>query len=214
MFTEYKRINITLNEQHKFIDLLKSIEEQLSKTAAYQKCSQLIRNAGFKNGRLSIGQYLTYLYNKSFLLQQFKESKINAITSDYYLRNLSVLIWRNTKIIIKQNLNNVFKLNLPLLEPSRLRVLINITTSFFIKEPRELNFSGLNTTIPNNYGSVDRPIGNQTLWLYFTKDENDKYRLSINGPLTINCKDRIAEELSHIMSRILENDEDRIIDLT
>ena len=125
-----------------------------------------------------------------------------------------MLGWRKIKIKITYKLNKLFKLNLPLLKPRRLRVLINITPSFFIKEPRDLNFAGLDTTIPNHYDSVDRPIGNETLWLYFTKDQHDKYRLSINGPLTIHCKNQIAYELNHVMAKILENGEYRISDLT
>ena len=213
LFTEYKRINITLDKEYTFIDFLKSIEEELTKTAPYQKCSQLIKNAGLKDSRLTMGQYLTYIYNKLVLAKRFKKSKLNPIATDYYLRHLSLLSWRKTKINIKYRLNQLFQLNLPMLKPDRLRVLINITASFFIKEPRDLNFAGLETSIPNHYGSVDRPIGNQTLWLYFTKDQFNEYRLSINGPLTGVCKDLIAQELNHVMAKVLENNEFKISDL-
>ncbi|BCA96874.1 polyketide synthase [Legionella antarctica] len=213
LFTEYKRINIALNEGFTFIDFLKSIEEELTKTAPYQKCSQLIKNAGLKDSRLTLGQYLTYLFNKLVLSSRFKKSKINPITTDYYLRHLALLLWRKTKINIKYRLNQLFRLNLLISKPDRLRVLINITASFFIKEPRDLKFAGLDTTIPNHYGSVDRPIGNQTLWLYFTKDQFNEYRLSINGPLTVVCKDLIAQELKHVMTKVLENNEFKISDL-
>ena len=43
LFSEYKRINITLNEDDKFIDLINSIEEQLIKNSPLSKmfsCNQ------------------------------------------------------------------------------------------------------------------------------------------------------------------------------
>ncbi|MCL9683883.1 SDR family NAD(P)-dependent oxidoreductase [Legionella maioricensis] len=213
LFTEYKRLNITLNKKYKFIDFLKSIEEQLLKTAPYQKCSQAIKIAGLRDTRLSIGQYLTYVYSKLFLMKHFKKTGLNPIVIDYHLRTLSLTIWRRINYRIKYRLNQLFKLKLRLQKPARLRILINITASFFIKDPRDMNFAGLNTSIPYHYGSVDRPISNQALWLYFTKDQYNEYRLSINGPLTIYCKDQIAQGLNQVMMMLLENDELSIDDL-
>ena len=118
-----------------------------------------------------------------------------------------------TKLIIKDQLNRLFHINLRLLKPKRLTVVFNITSGFFIKQPRDNNFADLEITIPNHYGSVDRPIGNQTLWIYFTKDQYNQYGLSINGPLTTHCKDLIAQELNNVMMKIMENDEYRITDL-
>ena len=213
LFTEYKMINITLNKKNKFIDFLKSIEAQLLKTAPYQKCSQAIKTTGLKDSRLSMGQYLIYVYNKLFLTKHFQKTKLHPITIDYYLRTLSIALWRRTKHRTKYNLNKLFGLNLRMQKPARLRVLINITASFFIKEPRNINFPGLNTNIPYHYGSVDRPISNQSLWLYFSKDQYNEYRLSINGPLTIYCKNQIAQGLNQVITMLLENDELSIDDL-
>ena len=213
LFSEQKRINITLHEDYQFMDFLKSIEGELSKTASFQKCSQFIKNIGLRDAHMSIGQYCTYLYNKLALSKQFRKTRLHAITREYYLKNLSMPGWRLIKFKIKNKLNKTCKLKLPLLEPDRLRVLINITPSFFIKEPLDPQFSGLIATIPNHYGSVDRPVSNQTLWLYFTKDQYNNYRLSINGPLTVACKNQIAEDLKQVMSRVLENDQYRITDL-
>ncbi len=213
LFTEYKMINITLNRKYKFIDFLKSIEEQLLKTAPYQKCSQAIKTTGLKDFRLSIGQYLTYVYNKLFLTKHFKKTKLHPITIDYYLRTLSMALWRRTKYRTKYKLNKLFGLNLRLQKPARLRILINITTSFFMKELRSMHFTGLKASIPYHYGSIDRPISNQSLWLYFSKDQYDEYRLSINGPLTIYCKNQIAQGLNEVITMLLENEELRIDDL-
>ncbi|OEH46182.1 Gramicidin S synthase 2 [Legionella parisiensis] len=213
LFTEYKMINITLNEEYKFIDFLKSIEEQLLITTPYQKCTYAIKNTGIKGSRLSFGQYVTYIYNKLTLAKHFKKSKLNAIVVDYQLKSLSRAQWRQLEIQTKYYLNKLFKLNLPLQKPASLRVIINITANFFIKGFRDLNFEGLDSSTPNHYGSVDRPIGNEALWLYFTKDQYGDYRLSINGPLTTHCKDQIAQELSQVMAQVLKSDEYTVDDL-
>jgi hypothetical protein len=210
LFTEYKSINSTLNEQSRFIDFLKSIENELLKTAPYQKCSQMIKFIGFNNSKLTIGSYLTYIYNKFSFSKHFNKTNLNPITINFYLKRLSILIWRRKKINITAKFNELFKLNIPLLKPDNLRVLINISVNFFIKEPRDVNLPGIKTTTPYHYGTVDRPIGNQTLWVYFTKDQYDEYRLSINGPLTMECKNKIAQELNYIMNRIVKNEEETI----
>jgi hypothetical protein len=82
-----------------------------------------------------------------------------------------------------------------------------------MKELRSMHFTGLKASIPYHYGSIDRPISNQSLWLYFSKDQYDEYRLSINGPLTIYCKNQIAQGLNEVITMLLENEELRIDDL-
>ncbi|WP_259331462.1 condensation domain-containing protein, partial [Legionella bozemanae] len=213
LFTEYKMINITLNEEYKFVDFLKSIEEQFIITAPYQKCTYAIKSTGIKGSRLSFGQYLTYIYNRLTLAKHFKKSKLNSVVVDYQLKSLSRVQWRQLEIQAKHYLNELFKLNLPLQKPASLRVVINITANFFIKGFRDLNFEGLDSSTPNHYGSVDRPIGNEALWLYFTKDQYGEYRLSINGPLTKHCKDQIAHELNQVIAKVLKSDEYTVDDL-
>lgn len=132
---------------------------------------------------------------------------------DYQLKSLSRVQWRQLEIQAKHYLNELFKLNLPLQKPASLRVVINITANFFIKGFRDLNFEGLDSSTPNHYGSVDRPIGNEALWLYFTKDQYGEYRLSINGPLTKHCKDQIAHELNQVIAKVLKSDEYTVDDL-
>ncbi|WP_242602221.1 condensation domain-containing protein, partial [Legionella nagasakiensis] len=212
LFTEYKIINITLNEDYKFIDFLRSIEEQLAITAPYQKCPHTIKSTGLQGSGLSFGQYLIYLYSKFTLTKHFKKSKLNSTVVDYQLRSLSQARGRRLEILVKYYLNKLLKLNLPLQQPARLRIAINITANFFIKGPRDMNFEGLESSTPYHYGTVDRPIGNQALWLYFTKDQYGEYRFSINGPLTKDCKDQIAYELNRTMTILLQDDERRIAD--
>jgi acyl transferase domain-containing protein/acyl carrier protein len=213
LFLEYKRINITLDEHYKFMDFFKSIEDESIKTAPFQKCSQYIKNTGLKESRFSIGHKAITLYHKIFLSKKFKVSYQNSTIRPYYLESLSKAIWIVTKCHLKHRLNRLLHTNLRLLKPNRLTVVYNITASFFIKQPRDNKFADLDITIPNHYGSVDRPIGNQTLWIFFTKDQFDQYRLSINGPLTTDCKDLIAQELNYVMTKIMENSECRIRDL-
>lgn len=213
LFIEYKRINITLNENYTFMEFLKSIENEFIKTAPFQKCSQFIKNTGLQDSLFSIGQNAMRLYHTLFLSKKFKVSHPHPMTRLYYLKSLSNTRWLNTTVIIKERFNLLFRTNLRLFKPKRLTVVFNISAGFFIKQPRDTNFADLNITIPNHYGSVDRSIGNQTLWIFFTKDQYDQYRLSINGPLTKDCKDQIAQELKNVMTKIMENDEYRITDL-
>ncbi|MBI2786208.1 MAG: polyketide synthase, partial [Legionella longbeachae] len=212
LFTEYKMLNLTLNEEHRFIDFLKSIEEQLLITAPYQKCTDTIKSMGLKDSRLTVGQYLTYVYDKLTLAKYFKKNKLNSIIVDYQLRSLSRVGWCRIESLIKYYLNKFFKLNLPLQHPDRLKIVINITANFFIKGPRDMNFEGLVSSAPNHYGSVDRPLGNQALSLYFTRDQYGEYRFSINGPLTKHCKDQMAHELNRTMTTLLKNNELRLAD--
>lgn len=213
LFIEYKRVNITLNENYKFMEFFKSIENEFVKAAPFQKCSQYIKSTGLKESLFSIGRNAIMLYHKLFLSKKFKVSHPNSITRPYYLKSLSKTKWFTTNLVIKDQLNRLLHTNLRLLKPKRLTVVFNITSGFFIKQPQDNNFSDLDIAIPNHYGSLDRPIGNQTLWIYFTKDQYNQYRLSINGPLTTGCKDLIARELNKVMTKIMENDEYRITDL-
>lgn len=214
LFLDYKRVNITLNENDKFLEFFKSIENEFIKAAPFQKCTQFIKSAGLKESLFSIGRNAMTLYHKLFLSKNFKVSDLNSVIRAHYLKSLSDAKWDSANVVIKDRLNRLFRTNLRLLKPKKLTVVFNITSSFFIKEPYDTNFSSLNMTIPNHYGSVDRHIGNQTLWIYFTKDQFNDYRLSINGPLTSDCKDLIAQELKHVMTKIMENDEYRIAELT
>lgn len=65
----------------------------------------------------------------------------------------------------------------------------------------------------DHYENVGPSIGNQTLWIFFTKNHEEEYRFSINGPLTSVCKDKIAQELHRVMTNIMNNDATPISDL-
>jgi len=209
---EYKRVNITLNENYTFMEFFKSIENEFIKATPFQKCSQYIKNIGFKESPFSMVRSAITLYHKLFISKKFKLSHPNSITRPHYLKNLSKSKWLATNFVIKDWLNQRLHTRLLLLKPNRMSVVFNITASFFIKKPVENNFSDLHMTIPNHYGGVDRAIGNRTLWIFFTKDQYNQYRLSINGPLTRDCKDLIAQELNNVMTKIMEDKEYRIND--
>ena len=206
LFSEYKRINITLNEEDKFIDCIRSIEEQLLKTAPYQKCSHLIKSSGFKDARLSFGQYLADKYNNLFLGKIFKKCKLNPILVNYYQEYLSRVMSLSKTITIKEKFNNLFHLNMPLQKPEGLSVLISMTPSFFTNERQNLHFADLDYSFVSHFGCMDRPIGSKTLWIYFSKNQHGEYHLSINGPLTPDCKDQIASELNKIMTKIITDE--------
>ncbi|CZI64824.1 TPA: SDR family NAD(P)-dependent oxidoreductase [Legionella pneumophila subsp. pneumophila] len=213
LFSEYKRINLTLNENGQFIDCIHSIEEQLLKTAPYQKCSHLIKDSGLKGSSLSFGQYLTLALNKMFMLKHFKESKLHSIIIDYYLKYLSRLLSFKKNISMKQRLNQLFKLDMSLQKPERLRVLVSVTPSFFTKERPDMSFANLDYSYPNHFGCMDRPIGNRTLWIYFSKNQDGEYQISINAPLTIECKNKIGSGLSQFITTFVENNNCNIAEL-
>lgn len=209
---EYKRINITLDERYTYKELFKSIENEFIKATPFQKCSQYIKSIGFKESPFSITHQAITLYDKLFAAKKLKISHPNATTRPYYLKNLSKSKWITTAFVVKDWLNQKLHTKLRLLKPNRMSVVFNINASFFLKRPVDDKFADLDMTIPNHYGSVDRAIGNRTLWIFFTKDQNNQYRLSLNGPLTTESKDLIAQELNRVMTEIMENDKYRITD--
>ena len=213
LFAEYKRINIGVNNDDTLIDCIQSIEGELLKTASYQKCSHLIKDKGFKGARGSIGQYLSAALNKRFLTKYFKNSQLNARLIDYYLAFFSQSVAHKKRVIIKHKLNQLLNGNSALQAPDRLSVLISITPSFFVREPEDMHFANLDYTFSSHFGCLDRPIGNQALWIYFTKNQKGEYQLSINGPLTTACKDYISAEFNHIISTFLGSAKHKITDL-
>lgn len=213
LFTEYKRINISFNENYTWIDCIRAIEEQLVKSAAYQKCSLPIKDSGLRGNGLTKGQHVSLMFNKLFRSKYFKKSKLHTKVMDYYLELYSRIEAKHIHTLIKYKLNKLFDLKLALQKPAHLNVLIGITSSFFGKKNENMNFADLNYTYPSHFGSLDRPIGNQALWIYFTKNQQGEYQLSINGPLTIDGKEKIALEFNKVLSKFVESDEYTILDL-
>ena len=60
---------------------------------------------------------------------------------------------------------------------------------------------------------MDRPISNRTLWVYFSKNQQGEYQLSINGPLTAECTDQIALEFNRFIAALLKHEKDTIAEL-
>lgn len=206
LFSEYKRINLSLNEPYEFIDCVQSIEAQLLKTAPYQTCSHLIKDRGLRDSHLSLGLRLAMNYQKILLAKYFKKIQLNTMVIDYYLEYFSSIRAITKKISLKYKFNQWFKLNRKLYQSEGLRVLISITPSFFSKDHSPQRFADINYTYANHFGSADRPTGNRTLWVYFSRNQQGEYLLSINGPITTDCKDLIADEFNSIISSFAEND--------
>lgn len=213
LFSEYKRINLTLNLQGRFIDCLKHIEEELVKTAVYQSCSHFIKNKGFKGEHFSLRHYLEFLHTKFTLGRRFKESKLNPTILDYYLEYLSQMIFNRKNVLRKIKLNRWLNLKLPLQKPDRLRVLLSVTPSFFAKAVPNMSFANLEYSFPAHFDCMDRPVGNQTLWVYFSKNQEGAYQLSINGPLTSECKKQIGIELNKLIAQVVLQDQKLIQEL-
>ncbi|OGV44123.1 MAG: hypothetical protein A3F46_10645 [Legionellales bacterium RIFCSPHIGHO2_12_FULL_42_9] len=204
LFPEYKRINVSLNKNSQLLDCITLIDEQLVKTAPYQKCALPIRDHGLKGSRLSLDSYLSTILNKLFLTKRFKRSKLNSRLIDYYIEYFSRIATNKKRTVIKYKLNEFFNLKMPLQQPDGLSVVISITPGFFVKEHPERHFANLEYTFSSHFACLDRPIGNHTLWIYFTKNQDGDYYLSINGPLTSACKDQMAYEFNQIIAQLIE----------
>ena len=213
LFSEYKRINISLNEDYQFIDCLNTIEEQLIKTVSYQSCSHFIKNHGLKGTHLPFSQYWEFIKNKFVLGALFKQTKLPTTIINYYIEYLSRMLANRKSILWKFKLNNLFKLQMPLQKPDRMRVLLSVTPSFFTKETPEMRFANLDYSFPGHFDCMDRPVGNQTLWVYFSKNQQGEYQLSINGPLTIECKKQMAMELNVLLAKIVDDERHTVADL-
>jgi hypothetical protein len=106
----------------------------------------------------------------------------------------------------------MFNWNIPLLKPRPVNVCINITAGFF-KDPPHMRFADLDYNYATHFASLDRPIGNQYLWIIFTRNQNGEYLVSINAPLTEKCRDQIASEIVKFIKKLVKNDEANIAEL-
>ncbi|WP_131777542.1 SDR family NAD(P)-dependent oxidoreductase [Legionella cherrii] len=213
MFSEYKRLNSTLDKQHNFIELVKSIEEQQLKTASFQKCSHIIKNSEFKDSGFTISHYLFYRWNRLQLMKQFSKTKLNSLMVDFYLKYLSWAEAISFNTSLKRKFSKLLNRKRPLQKPERLRVLINITPSFFSKAVPESSVTTLKFQYANHFGSEDRPVNNRSLWVLFSRNQEGEYLISINGPVTPECKELIAREFNQVIAKVLQHDEWAIEDL-
>ncbi|RUR17124.1 SDR family NAD(P)-dependent oxidoreductase [Legionella septentrionalis] len=206
LFSEYKRINISVKDEDTFLDCIKCIENELIKAAPYQKCPHLIKDKGLADFHFSLMEYIVFKWQQVRWKHAFVKNNINATLTDYYFKYLSHLSVDKKFINLKYKLNRWFNWNIPLQKPRSLRTLISITPSFFTKEVESAQFGDLNYTFPNHFSCVDRPIGNETLWIYFSKSFKGEYLFSINAPLTTACKDQLAAEFNQVIAKFLKNE--------
>jgi len=202
LFAEYKRINLAYHEKDTLLDCICAIEDELLKTADYQQCVLPIKTNGLNNASFSAVQLLTWVRTKFLLTKWFKQSKLNPRIIKAYLGLLGQMDRNKKMFFIKSKLNNIFHINLALQKPDRLGVLISITPSFFVKETqtRSLRIASLDYSFASHFGCLDKPIGNEVLWIYFTKNQYGEHILSINGSLTSACKDEIALNFNTIIA--------------
>ena len=200
LFAEYKRINLDYHEEDTLFDCIRAIEEELLKTADYQQCVLPIKTNGLSNVSFSAVQLLTWVRTKFLLTKWFKQSKLNLQIIKAHLGLLGQMDLNKKIFFIKNKLNHIFRINLALQKPNPLGVLISITPSFFVKETQTMRFANLDYTFASHFGCLDQPIGNEVLWIYFTKNQYGEYIVSINGSLTTACKDKIALNFNTIIA--------------
>lgn len=213
LFAEYKRINSIINEKNQFIDCIEFIEEQLLLTAAYQKFPSSLKGQGAVNEKASWAEKLFAMYHQLKLNKRFKQSTLHPVLIKAYIIYFSGIAYSKCTSRMKQRLNLWFGCSIPLQPPMPLHTLISITPSFFVKQTHALRIADLHGYFPHHYAYADRPVGNRTLWIYFSKDQQGEYQLSLNGPLTKACKDEIAFQFKKLMATILSDDSLRIRDL-
>lgn len=205
LFAEYKRINSIINESNSYSDLLDFIEEQLILSAPYQRCSYLIKNKVLK-GRLNLGEFLIVGWHRLRYTRLFKKIGLHHETIKVYLNYLGKFYFGRLSILTKWALKRQFNWDLSLQKPHPLHVLISITPSFFSKSPEVGTMGDLHYDYPNHYAYANRSIGNQNLGVFFTKDQKGVVHFSINGPLTKECKDKIAATLVTVLKAILSDE--------
>lgn len=206
LFAEYKRINSIINENNQYSDTIAFIEEQFLKTAPFQKCSYFIKDKNILGERLSFFAWIVTRWTKWTSSQIFKNSGLDKAIIKLYQRYLGKLTYIRLVNLTKIKLNRWFNWSIPIQKPQPLHVLISITPSFFAKAAEEMQIGNLQCHYPNHFAYADIPIGNRTLWIYFSKDQQGIHQLSINGPLTEACRDEIASRFVHIMESVLENE--------
>jgi hypothetical protein len=75
------------------------------------------------------------------------------------------------------------------------RILLTITPSFFYQSPQQLQFADINYRYASHFGFLNRFMGSKALAIYFSKDQDGNYLLSINGPITQYAKQQLAEHV-------------------
>ena len=210
LFAEYKRINLTLPKQYSIQQCVFAIESQMLKTAPYQTCSRFIKDFGLKQTHLALGAYVLFKFNQCWLGKRFQASQLHPKIIHHYLVYLSRVTLAQKIMNLKSKLNQWFGYHFPIQPPVRLRVIISITPSFFSKPVSDPTFAGLKYIFPEHYACDNQAVGNQTLWIYFTRNQYGEPILSINGPLKKPYKDQIALEFHKVIKTVEGVDKDRV----
>ena len=204
LFAEYKQINNIINDNNHFMDCIHFIEEQLLNTARFQKCPIMIKQKNIKGGRLALPAYIIYLWNKYKRGKAFATLGLHPYLHNLYLAYLSKISFSKFHNQVRVYLRRY--LGIPILTPAPLRTLVNITPSFFVKKAASEYIGDLHLSYPNHFAFADIPVGNKALWVYFSRDQEGVYQLSLNGPLTKECQDEMARLINQLMERILEDE--------
>lgn len=200
LFSEYKRINLRLTRKHRLKECIEQIEQALLFTAPYQKCPHVIKDLGLQGNRLSLTQTLAFLLQTHRSKNRFKkQNRIHQLVQHHYAKHYQRILAISQSIRFKHRLNQWFGWNLALQKPTGLRVILSITPSIFTNTTTHRQFADITYEFPSHFSCVDRPIGNRTLWIYFSKDQNGQFQLSINGPLTQAAKTLIAKQVNQFL---------------
>ncbi|WP_058480577.1 SDR family NAD(P)-dependent oxidoreductase [Legionella waltersii] len=207
LFAEYKRLNIRINKNQSLRECINEFEKQLNETAPYQSCLHSIKDKGLKSDKSSYSMLLLETMNRLRLYNRFKKSKLSKKVINEYIHTYNAMLANTKSIHFKQTLNKWLNWKLPLINVEGLKVVITMTTSFFNKEIPSNTIANLKYNYPSHFGCLERPIGIHTLWIYFSRNQFGEPTFSINGAVTTECKDKIAESLKHILKKFTENNE-------
>lgn len=195
LFSEIKKIKVTSNKDLNFHSIYQNIESEALNLSVMQNAPIFFKNKIYAN---CIQRFLNmmikpYLFNNK--LKQLKNACINPYISDKIIQQGAQLFGQQYIIKLKSLLNKLPLINLPLLKPMPLNIYLNIYHSFFLQEKNNPNFADLKCSIPEHLSSLDRNFGNKNLFIYFTKNFQDQCYISINGPLTKQCRQLMAKTI-------------------
>jgi acyl transferase domain-containing protein len=202
LFIEQKRINSTLDPNAGFYDFVLALDEQQLISAPYQACFSVIKNRDLMSSKYRTASKLLYFWNRIMLTKAFKKAKLHSILIDYYLEYFSWIAAQFKAYAIKESLTKLIPFTI--FAPKGLRVLINITPSFFGKTAEDMHFANLTYEYPSHFGSEDRYTGDWTIWILFSRNLQGEYLISINGPVSQECKDEIAKNFSNIVDWVID----------
>ena len=204
LFTEYKQIILDFKHANTFKEQVECVEAELVKTAPYQSCSHLIKNVGFAKSTLNIVHHSFYFFVKIFKSHLFKKIKMPKLLRKLYLHNIAAVYAMRLIVSTKYYLNHIFRDFFAYFPRRSLTPVISFMPSLHYNKTDD-RAEGFRHEFPQHVACENKFVGNNSLWIYFSKDQKDNYIFSINGPILPGVKEEMAKQMN-IALRAFIND--------